>query len=93
MNSLPIWRRRIFRAGVISLLLDLVFYFIWRHEHNLAPCRGLVLGAEIGFLAGIFAVTMVLFSKGWTRWAAALTAAAVTYLWFSWFTYIAFLEC
>jgi hypothetical protein len=93
MNTLPVWRRRIFWAGVIGLLVDVGFYFIWRHEHNLGPCRGLVIGTEIGFLAGLIAITMVLFGNGWRRWAAALTAAGVTYIWFSWFTYIAFLEC
>lgn len=75
------------------LLMDFVFYGVLEQAHSLRRCGGIAIGVEIGLLCALAAFVLSLFGQGWKRWTMAIVAVGTSYLWISWLTWLAQMEC
>jgi uncharacterized membrane protein len=87
-------RTWLFTASIWVLVLNTLFYALWRRAATqLPPCGAKAIGVEIGLIFSLLSFVLSMFGKGLMRWVLAILTFAASYFWFSWITWIGQMQC
>jgi len=81
-------REKLFWTGLCLGSVDVIFFVVWQRVWVSNPCRQRSIGIELGLLVALVAFALSLFGNGWKRVALAAGAVVVSYVWFSWLSWM-----